>query len=152
MNTPLSNTDILNKVDCKFLLYSNMHNIKSIRQLLPKTLILYQPADIGHFTCVFENDEGINYFDPFGYVPDIPLSWGHFGDYHDFTYLTKLLSESDEPIIYNEFHLQKMDTSTCGHWCALRLLYSDMCNDDFHRCFKNIKNKDRMIVKLFQSI
>jgi len=150
MNIALSNTDILKKVDCKFLLNNQLNNITDINILLPKTLLLYQPAKIGHFTCVFSNREGINYFDSYGTVPDTPLKW--YPDNHEagFTFLTKLLTKPNS-IIYNEKKLQSKNTSTCGHWCCIRLIYSNLTNEEFNSCFDGIKNKDELIVKLYES-
>lgn len=148
---PLSNLDILRKLpNCKFILYENMKYVKNIEELLPKTLILYQLSpECGHFCCIFENDEGINFFDPIGLYPDSELNYGGSAKNHDFTYLTRLLAQSDKPIIYNEHHLQKMNTNVCGHWCYMRLIFYLISCDDFFGCFKNIKDKDKMVYKLY---
>jgi hypothetical protein len=156
VNKPLNNIDIQNKVGCDFILYENMMNIRNINELLPKTLILYQLHKVGHFCCVFKNDEGINFFDPLGiYVDDELLLTSPDRKHklhHDFTYLTKLLSDvKDTPIIYNEYQLQGHKTSTCGDWCAIRMIYSDLFNDEFKDCFNGIKNRDKLIVKLYNS-
>ena len=100
MSKALSNVDIQEKTGCKFILYRDMHKIKDISELLPQTLILYELAKIGHFCCIFQNDElgknTINFFDPLGYIVDDELNNISKGRgkrlHHDFTYLTKLLS------------------------------------------------------------
>lgn len=149
----LSNDNIQSKVNCKFILYQDMYRINNISELLPKCLILYQLATIGHFCCVFINSEGINFFDPLGYFPDDELKLVSGGaPKHDFTYLNKLLWNTDIPIIYNDYKFQSKNTSTCGHWCCIRMIYSKLTNDEFISCFKNIAEKDDLIVKLYDSI
>lgn len=158
MYSALSNEDIMRVVpNLKFYQYSEIHKLK-MYDLLPYSLILYQPMGehrIGHFVCIFDNSEGINFFDPFGNIPDIPLEWGrgYHSKYHNYTYLTRLLYQASKhtPIIYNEYPLQDIDTSTCGHWCAIRLIYRKVTNDAFFNSFKHIKNKDDMIVRLYKS-
>lgn len=150
-DTPLSNVDIVDKLGCKFMLYDDIHLIKNIRELLPMTLILYQPADIGHFCCVFENKDGINYFDPLGNKPDEPLAWGSISSYSNYTYLTKLLTKPKQ-IIYNEKALQGLHTSTCGHWCTIRMLCKSISNDEFNKCFENVGDRDKLIVNLYNSL
>jgi len=152
---PLSDLDIQKKVECKFILYQNMHLIKNINELLPKTIILYQTYDIGHWCCIFENEFGIIFFDPLGFFPDKMLYKMPFDEtrkiHHDYTYLINLLVNQNRTVIYNEKRLQKSGTNTCGHWVTCRLLFSDLSNDFFDKCFKNIKDKDKLIVKLYNS-
>jgi hypothetical protein len=152
---PLSNIQIQKKVRCKFILYQDMHKIRNINELLPKTIILYQTARVGHWCCVFENSQGINFFDPLGFFIDEMLYRVSYDEatniHHDYTYLIKLLASQDRPVIYNEYRLQKSGTTTCGYWCTVRLIFSDVENDEFYDCFKNIHDKDKLIVKIFRS-
>jgi len=150
---PLNADEIVRKIGCKFILYENMHKIRHINELLPQCLILYQLADVGHFCCVFKNKEGINFFDSLGIKMDNELYLAN-GKYknHDFTYLTKLLYEANTKVIFNEYQLQNIKTSTCGHWCAIRMKYYDLFNDEFYKIFKNKKNRDQIVVKLFNKL
>ena len=152
IHNPLSNEDIQNKVPCSFILYENMHTVSNISQLMPKTLILYQLAHTGHFCCIFENSEGIQFFDPLGYFPDDEIKImprnRRASLHHDYAYLDELLFNQSRPVVYNQYKLQDKDTSTCGHWCTIRMLYSDLKCDEFAECFKNIRDKDKLIVKL----
>lgn len=153
IHNPLSCEEIQRKIGCKFILYENMHKINDIRELLPFTLILYQLAYVGHFCCVFENSEGINFFDPLGYAPDDELELSNgYAPKHDYTYLVKLLSKSDKPIIYNEHKLQSKKTSTCGHWCSVRMLCSELYCDEFANCFKNVPNRDITISRIYLNL
>ena len=153
--SPLAGEDIQKKIGCKFILYEDMHKVKDIRELLPKTLILYQLARVGHFCCVFENTEGINFFDPYGtFVDDeLKIMCQHEAGQinHDFAYLTQLLLNQPRKIIYNEHKLQGSGSSVCGHWCAIRMIFSKLHNDEFFECFRGIKNKDVVIWKLYNS-
>lgn len=150
MVEPLTIGEIVDKIHCKSILYEDMANIDSINQLMPQTLILYQLAFVGHFCCVFINDEGINFFDPIGQIPDDSLKYVRMDiPNHDFTYLLELLSHSNLPVIYNEHRYQKNDSNTCGYWCTIRMIFSYLTNDEFYDIFKPIKLKDNKIVKLY---
>ena len=159
LDSPLSNDDIQRKVDCKFLPYDHLHLIKSINELLPKCLLLYQIWEgYGHFCCVFENEEGLNFFDPVGIKIDDELkvidSQRRQQTYQDHPYLSKLFYDSGKRIIYNEYKLQHMGTATCGQFCAIRLKYSYLFNDEFRNAFKPYKGYQREIkaVQLFNQL
>ncbi len=161
LHTPLNNLEITEKIPgCKFYPYDQIHNLTSISQLLPNSLILYELAKVGHFCCVFENQEGINFFDPLGMYPDDELEHVDprllYQDHEDFTYLRRLLSKTNQPVIYNQYQLQAHHTSTCGMWCCVRMLYSNITCDQFAHAFIDINfdpiQRDRMIVKLFQTL
>jgi hypothetical protein len=158
IHTPLSGEDIVKKLpNCKFILYENMHKMHDITDLLPKSLILYELSDVGHFCCLFDNKEGINVFDSLGYFPDDELQ--HIDPsrkhklYHDHAYLDQLLYNCGaKKLIYNEYRLQNHHTATCGDWCAIRLLFSDLTNEEFYDCFKRFKNKDEIVAKLYNNL
>lgn len=157
LQTPLSFESIINKIGCKGILYENMHLVKNLNELMPRCLILYQLAEIGHFCCIFENKEGINFFDPLSGIPDSELKLSNKNYvknlYHDFPYLGQLLLNSGcDHIIYNEYKLQSKNTSVCGAWCAIRLLCYEMTNNEFWNIFKNIKNRDLIIAKLYLTL
>lgn len=153
IHIPLSSDEIQNKVGCKFILYEDMKNVKDISELLPMTLILYQLADVGHFCCIFENDEGVNFFDPLGYMPDDELKLVREDvQNHDYTYLLRLLTKVNKRVIYNNYKLQSRNTSTCGHWCAVRMITRKMYCDEFAKCFKGCKNRDAVIAYIYNEI
>lgn len=157
---PLSDQQVLARVPppCRFISDGDMDEIHDLSQLLPKTLILYELHQIGHFCCVFENRQGINFFDPMGSFPDDELDnadpnliWeGH----QDYTYLLKLLLTSKKPVLYNPFPLQGKGTNTCGYWCGVRMAFKDMTVNEFADSFMDYeqRKRDRMIVKLFESL
>lgn len=155
MVRPLGHIEIVKKIGCKFIAYEDMYRVNSIKYLLPKTLILYQLAYIGHFCCVFINAEGINFFDPIGTNVDEWLFVTRnkkYSKHHDFTYLTKLFVDSGMNIIYNEHCYQDPGANTCGYWCATRMKYSHLYNDQFYNIFKNIAFNDNKIKKIYDTI
>ena len=132
-------------------------NIKDISDLFPKTLILYELASVGHFCCVFENEEGVNFFDPLGIFPDdelFDMSPNRHILGYNFRYLDELLARQPQKVIYNNYQLQQHHTSTCGHWCTIRMIYGDLSNDEFVNCFKDLNgyDRDRLVVRMFNDI
>jgi hypothetical protein len=144
---PLSNTDITSKlqlygINVNFLPYVQIKYVKNINDILPCILLYQLHFPIGHWCCLFRNDEGINYFDSTGNVPD-ELLITNFDNIlgrkklnADYTYLNRLLYENGEKVIYNEVELQPPETMTCGFWAGVRLLTSNIMNDDFVKIFK----------------
>lgn len=156
-HTALSDRDVTRLVPhCQFVPYEDVHQFQSLRQLLPKSLLLYELARVGHFCCVFENNEGVNFFDPLGYQPDEELLLAnpeYIERYHqDYTYLIRLLLQTKRPVIYNEYKLQASGTSTCGHWCTLRLLCSKLTNEQFVSLFDNVDDRDQIVAEVFQGL
>jgi hypothetical protein len=162
IHTALSNQEVTSKVPgCKFYPYDRIHELTSVNQLLPKSLILYELARVGHFCCVFENQEGINFFDPLGMYPDNELEMVDprlvYQKHENFTYLRRLLSMSNKPVIYNQYPLQAHHTSTCGMWCCVRMLCSNMTCDQFAKFFLgkislNPIERDRYIAQIYEKL
>lgn len=153
--------DFLHKFDIqtKFVPYEDMKNINDIEELMPASLILYQlngEYGMGHFCCIFRNEQdGICYFDPLGYFVDKNID--NMDDEtkqevsHDHKYLTSLLLKAGGGD-YSNTRLQASTTDTCGNWCAMRLLTSNLTNDQFVKCFKNIKDKDKKISDVYERL
>ena len=161
----LSNNDILAKlnkynVPCQFVQYSDVKNVSHINQIIPCILLYELHFPVGHWVALFRNSQGINYFDSTGHYPD-ELNITNFDNPKgrknmgaDFTYLVKLLLDSNETIIYNEIRLQPEDTMTCGYWSGTRLLTQDITNKDFNDVFRrmSVSNREDKIVKLWNSL
>lgn len=166
---PLSNEDIIKKlakygIPIRFILYKELKHLSSLEEILPCILLYQLMYPIGHWVALFVNNEGINYFDPTGHVPDQLLKdnfqhpAGREAMNADYTYLNQLLLEYSEdtglPVIYNEVALQPPNTNTCGHWVTLRHLTWNIGNDDFNNLFKKIpvdKRQD-IVVKLWKKL
>ena len=61
--------------DAKIITYDQLNDIKDIRQLFRNTnkiIILYllQSKNMGHYTTLFLNKDGLNYFDSYGKPAD----------------------------------------------------------------------------------
>lgn len=153
--------DFLRKFDIQsnFIPYEDMKNIKDINELMPSSLILYQlngEYGMGHFCCIFRNEKnGICYFDPLGRFVDKNID--NMDDEikqevnHDYKYLTALLANAGGGD-YSNVRLQAPTTDTCGNWCAIRLLTSNLTNDQFVNCFKGIKDKDKKIRNFYEKL
>jgi hypothetical protein len=145
--TPLNALEITHKLMrrgnlyCKFFPYNTIHRCRSIEDLLPCSLLLYQIThNIGHFCCVFLNSDGVNFFDSYGIFPDDELKKMDVNRrtdpalFHNRSYLANLLFDAHlhgYNIIYNETPLQEKGTATCGKWCYDRLMHCDMLHDDY---------------------
>lgn len=162
---PLTNNDIIAKtakydLHIRFVLYHELKGIRSIDEILP-CILLYELHDqVGHWICLFRNQEGINYFDPTGRIPDTLLKT-HFENSKgrkkmnaDFTYLNRLLFNSNEKITYNSDKLQPDGSMTCGYWCSVRLIYSNIKNNEFNNEFMKLptKKREQKIVKIYSSL
>lgn len=149
----LSNKEVQAITGCKFILYSEIHKMRDVRELLPCTLILYQLDTIGHFCCIFKNKRGISFFDPIGHVPDDELKYRIApAEYHDYTYLLALMVKSGVPIEYNEHAYQQNSSMVCGHWCIFRMLWPELTSDEFYDIFKPIAKKDSKVIKLYHEL
>lgn len=152
----LSNEDIIRKLKkynmkINFIPYHLIKEINDLNKLIPCIILLEIEFPVGHWACLFRNQEGINYFDPLGNPPD-ELIKEHFNHPRgrqqmnaDYTYLDELLYNNNEfPIVYNEQKLQDPpQTQTCGYWCAVRLLCHNILNDDFNEIFMKYNANDR---------
>lgn len=158
--------DISNVFDGKVKLvsYSDLPKYRNIDQLLDpygRTIILYETngIDNGHYTCVFRNKKGINYFDSYGLEIEEPLEY--FGEgvkeltNSDDNFLNKLLYQDKHKVYYNNHRLQefKKDISTCGRWCIIRMMFPEITEHDFYKMFDEASKesgytKDEIVTKL----
>lgn len=127
---------------------------------MPCILLYELNEDFGHWCCLWRNQEGINYFEPTGRMPD-KLLQTHFNNPNgrkrmnaNFTYLNLLLYNTSEKIIYNSDRLQPDNSITCGYWCCVRLIYGDIKNDEFNKIFLAypVKKREAKIVKIYESL
>ncbi len=145
----LSSEDILDAINGKanLIAYPDIVNYKNIKDLLGKynaCIILYQTKEnFGHWTCVFKNKYGYNFFDSYGIKPDFEIKF--IPKYYredsgqSFTHLTYLLAKTKKPIEYNDVKLQKLKSgvNTCGRWVTARLILKDMPIKDFVKFFRS---------------
>lgn len=144
----LSGEEILNYLDykCNLIQYKDIVNYNTIEELLgkyKKCVILYHTRkNYGHWTCIYEVKNRIYFFDSYGFIPDDELKFLPYDLKEelnsDYRYLTKLLYESNKPVEYNEYQLQKRKSgiNTCGRWVLLRLKYPTISVDNFYNFFR----------------
>lgn len=148
----LSGQDIVNALDgkCNLVSYPDIKHFKTIDELLgkyKKCVILYlNSANYGHWTCIYEHNGTIYFFDSYGVKPNGQLNWipNHMNKElkQDHKHLLKLLYDSNKPVEYNEYPLQKLGNgiNTCGKWVIFRLKHPFLSVENFKKMFKN-KNK-----------
>ena len=149
MDISLSGTQVLNLLDnkCNLVQYSDVHNIKSIDELLgphKKCVMLYHTSEnYGHWCCVYEYNDIIFFFDSYGGVVDSQLKFlprdlkEELNSNHN--YLIKLMYDSGKEVEYNQHDLQsrKLGVNTCGRWCVNRLRFPEISIDDYYQLFKD---------------
>lgn len=167
MNESLSGKDIMNMLgsECKILRYSNLKNINSLDDFMKMyryVIVLYEwKKDYGHWTALIKLQDGSNrieFFDSYGTKPDLMLKKlpirirNNFG--MDLPEILRLLTTSNHKIEYSPYKLQSTNPNirTCGKWCVIRCLFDHLNNDNFYLLFKNRKNKDKLVSKLYKQI
>ena len=145
---------------CNLVQYSDVHNIKSIDELLGpyrKCILLYLTStNYGHYCAVWEQsvrstdsngvaeyNNIIFFFDSYGSKPDSQLNFvpqdlkQELNSNHN--YLIRLLYNSGKKVEYNQYPLQsrKDGVNTCGRWCVNRLRFSEISIDDYSQIFKD---------------
>lgn len=132
-----------------FLFYSGLKDILELKDLLPATLLLYEPtsAKVGHFICFLETPIGPEVFDPLSLGLDREAGNGP-------KYLTNLIRKSPIKVIYNPRDLQSYNTDTCGMWCTCRLLSPDMTYKTFDNFFLRYSKNERdpLVAKIFNTL
>ena len=145
----LSGTEVLDLLNNKANLvqYSDLHNIKSIDELLgeyKKCVLLYQTSsNYGHYCCVWEYNDTIFFFDSYGSKPDSQLNFvpkdlkQELNSNHN--YLIRLMYDSGKNVEYNQYQFQSREpnVATCGRWCIARLRFPEISIDDYHDIFKD---------------
>ena len=145
----LSGTEVLDLLDnkCNLVQYSDLHNIKSIDELLgpyKKCVLLYQTsANYGHYCCVWEYNDTIFFYDSYGSKPDSQLNFvpkdlkDELNSNHN--YLIRLMYDSGKNVEYNQYEFQSKEpnVATCGRHCVNRLRFPEISINDYHDIFKD---------------
>lgn len=161
MDISLSNDDILELIDGKanVLRYSELENYDDINDAMGDNnalLLLYQTTDknYGHWTCIFRENNKLNFFDPLGIIPDDEIDWipknKRKVKYNNNRHLTKLLYNSGYDVVYNEIPLQKEsdDINTCGRHCAVRLIFREVPQNNYIKFMENFEDPDLLVTYL----
>jgi hypothetical protein len=129
----------------KIMTYPQLGRLNSVDEMFDDMgrLILLFPnvsPTMGHWTCLINRPNKIEFFDPYGDAPDTDQKEGMTKSRLemldiDRPYLTKLLRASGKPVYYNTHAFQKESPSvaTCGRHCAVRLLYAPFTLDKYKK-------------------
>lgn len=138
-------------------------NGKSIRQLLDNKVLVIcfeTRPQYGHWICVFENSEGMQFFDSYGIEVDGEQRWNFDPDFkrralEDYPWLLRAMYISGCPVIYNEYTFQAHDSRvrTCGRWVCLRAIFACFSCDEFasmvaSECVENQQDPDELVCAL----
>lgn len=109
-------------------------------------IILYKSSDdFGHWCLIKKHKDAYHFLDSYGGVVDDSLEHSDKSMLgQDKNYLSKLLLDSEKDVYYNHNPLQNDKTSTCGHYCAMYLKYSDLSVDDFADLIKTLSERHKM--------
>tara|TARA_R110002073_G_scaffold53343_3_gene137742 strand:+ start:12233 stop:12766 length:534 start_codon:yes stop_codon:yes gene_type:complete len=132
---------------CNILSYHNLENVSDINDILKNgaCIILYETHyNVGHWCALFvnvENNNIIEFFDPYGKAPDTELRYALYNLVNGKPYLTNLLEKSKYEVSYSNERLQTWDkdTNTCGRWCSLRIRLKKLEKMEFVKLFKDNK-------------
>jgi len=141
---PLSDDDIRKLLgkDIRIMTYADLKGMEDWRQLFDakgRCIMLYltTSATTGHWSCMLNKKDHIEFFDPYGNPPD---------DIKDYTspevrqqlgidrkLLLPLLKSSGKPITYNTYPFQKTrnEVATCGRHAVVRCLYAPKSLDQY---------------------
>jgi hypothetical protein len=150
----LSDEDMLELVKgrANIVVYPNMHKFHNINEIIKPydaCFILYESRPhFGHWCCLSLNGLELEFFDPYGGLPDSQLKFIPEGfkieSKQDEPYLSTLLYDCDYDISYNQYQFQKFDKGVkdCGRWCAIRVLLKEMSLKNFKELFFDIYSDD----------
>jgi len=139
---PISGRYIKNYIkDATILKYSELKNYSELPEL-PLILLYEIKPNIGHWVTVIKTPEGIEHFDSYGYEPDGEFIFIPDDMKEKYKYLVNLLINTGEQINYNNYKLQdEPPIATCGRWCILRNLLSNLTTDQFNRVVTIVSKK-----------
>lgn len=107
---------------------------------LMECIVLYPGKESGHWISIIEHPDSWEIFDSTGLEPDEPIDFPGMTKvpkkFHDLVKLT------NKRVDYNEVHLQKFNTSTCGLWCINRFIHKKYSCKQFEDMMKDITDKE----------
>lgn len=134
---PLSDADIRKILgrDIKIITYPDLGKMGSINEAFDakgRCIMLYLTENdtTGHWVCMLNKGDKIEFFDPYGEAPEqalesVPVENRQaLGE--DEPLLTRLFRASGKAIYYNTYPFQKekKDVNTCGRHSVVRCLYA----------------------------
>lgn len=149
--TPMGDDNIKKYLpDTPIIVYSDLQKYRSIEDILPRdksyAILLYQDSpNSGHWVAVMRYNDVIEFFDSYGGKPDSQLKWVNQSRRHQLgitdKYLSRLLDNTDLPVIYNKVKYQDgdPDVTTCGRhvvWRILNMLKKNMDLKQYNKMMK----------------
>ena len=128
--------------DAKVLKYTDLYDYEDIGELFKDTdkiIILYlmMSDSVGHWTTLFLNQDGINFFDSYGVPPDYEFQLlsnkkrTELDQKQD--YLKNMLKKYK--VIFNNITYQEQGTMTCGCFVSHRLNFSHLNDPQYFSIF-----------------
>lgn len=149
---PLGDDDIRKLLgnDIKILNYPQLKDLSSADEMFDakgRCILLFPNASptSGHWTCLINKPDHIEFFDSYGDAPDTEqkdMSGGRLQQLDiDRPDLTELLRASGKPVFYNHhaFQSSSPNVATCGRHCVARLLYAPYSLDKYGAIIKKSK-------------
>ena len=147
---PLGDDDIRKLLgnDIKIWNYPQLKDLKSADDLFDakgRAILLFPNSSptSGHWTCLINRPNSIDFFDSYGDAPDTAQKGGMSKSRLemldvDSPDLTQLLRASGKPVFYNHHQFQKEspNIATCGRHCVVRLLYATYSLDKYGAIIK----------------
>jgi len=144
---PLSDSDIRKVLgnNIKIWNYPQLKSLRSIDDMFDdkgRAILLFPNVSptSGHWTCLINRPNKIEFFDSYGDAPDTEQKGGMSRsrlEQLDIERpdLTKLLRASGKPVFYNTHQFQKEsgNIATCGRHCVSRLLYAPYSLDKYKK-------------------
>lgn len=148
MNKALSNEDIEKMVKTKVITYPELFNYTNIYDILKPyhnfVLLYLTKENYGHWVCVIDHGDSIEFFDSYGIKPDLEFKQidNRAALDEPFNYLSFLLLNSNKKIEYNSKQLQEYskDVSTCGRHCVMRILCKEIPVDKYAKIISSDPN------------
>lgn len=150
----LSNHNIMDLLDgqVNIVLYPDLHKYKNIDEVLGPygacILLFEAKPNYGHWCAIIkENNNSIEFFNPYGGFPDDSLKYipHHFAKISNqlVPYLSLLLADSPYELYYNEFAFQKhkKNIKTCGRHCVFRVMHKHMNIYQYKNILDNLCKK-----------
>lgn len=141
---PLSGQDLIDIADSlnmhsvKWMIYEDLHNIKSIDVLFGDKTAIYlllqirgdNAPKVGHWVCLMHHKEKNEYYyyDPYGLsiAEDLSLT-------HEHRHIEDLLRGYNFKVNKHRHQLMKDDVNTCGRHCVLRSVFYHLNGDEYNR-------------------
>jgi hypothetical protein len=139
--------------DAKVMKYTELYDYDSVEELFKdtrKVIILYLMINdsVGHWTTLFLNQDGINFFDPYGVPPDYELELLSKTKRKQLDQEQDYLKNMLKPykVIFNNITYQRLGTMTCGCFVSHRLFYSHLNDTQYFSIFADSHKKPDELV------